>query len=888
MLEAGTQLGAYTILGPIGAGAMGEVYRARDARLRREVAIKVLPAAFGTDPERLERFEREAHVLASLNHPHIAAIYGFEEAGGVRALVLELVDGATLAERLRRGPLAIPEARAIASQIVDALDAAHERGIVHRDLKPANVKITQEGTVKVLDFGLAKSAILDVDSPLVSTATQGLTREGSLVGTPAYMSPEQARGRSLDKRTDIWSFGCVLYELLTGRRAFARETLSDTIAAILEREPDWNALPVATPPGVRRLLRRCLEKDLKWRLRDIADARVDLDDPLPTGAPESAAKAGIARLSAPLVAAALIAALATAIVFGLVVWKQRAAQTPRSATASTVPAQLTSYGGTEAGGTLSPDGKSFVFVSDHGGTPDIWLRQVAGGEPVRLTNDAAEEADLAYASDGETIYFTRFDAGTPAIWRVGALGGQARKVISGVRAPAPSHDGQLAYYGSVKGYYTLSISGVDGSATRLLAQNLLGVEQSSPAWSPDGLRIAYKNGGLFEPRNLWVVEVGTGRSRQVTRFTLGNEGISSMVWLSDSRHMVVSYVPMARQQAAEDLGILDTIDGSVERLTMNVTDGLLNPSLSSDGSRLIATARRFSRELWKVPLGSDPDANGRAAVRVLDNSYDPMWTFVSRDGRTLLYNNSNVGSRNLWTMPLDRTAPPRQVTTIPGATVSHSSLSPDGTRVAFASTAAGNSDIWTQNVDGSDLRQLTNDRAADSWPVWSPDGQWIVFASLRGGSWETRRIPSAGGASEKLFDGFFRGDWIPQPSGSGTWIVTSAAGIVVGPSSGIRLLDVERRAVLWEDPRPGGGLSLPVFSPDGRSISLPLQESRDRDAIWIYDTATGKARLGARFAQPFRIFFRANWVDGGKAVVVNRYQNISHIVLFDRFWSARR
>jgi dipeptidyl aminopeptidase/acylaminoacyl peptidase len=258
-----------------------------------------------------------------------------------------------------------------------------------------------------------------------------------------------------------------------------------------------------------------------------------------------------------------------------------------------------------------------------------------------------------------------------------------------------------------------------------------------------------------------------------------------------------------------------------------------------------------------------------------------MWTFVSRDGRTLLFNSPLTGSRNLWTMPLDRSAPPRQITTTAGNAVTHSSLSPDGLRVAFASSVTGHSDVWTQNVDGSDARQLTNDEAADSWPVWSPDGRWIVFSSIRDARFETWRVPSAGGAAEKIIDGFFRGDWVPQLTGSGTWIVTSAG------LDGVRLLDVERRSVVWQtklEPLGQGRFSMPLFSPDRKSISIPVSETRDRDAVLILDAATGKHRVAVRFPEPFSIFFRASWVDDGKAVVVNRYETTSHVVLFDRFW----
>ena len=275
------RIGAYQIQTLLGVGGMGEVYRARDTRLGRDVAIKILSRTFTSDPERRARFEREARMLASLNHPHIGAIYGVEHVDGIQALVLELVEGPTLADRLQQGPLAVAEALVLARQIADALDAAHEKGIIHRDLKPANIKITSDGVVKVLDFGLAKAAIGDgsmahlTQSPRMAS---GGTREGVIVGTPTYMSPEQARGLAVDKRTDVWSFGCVLYELLTGRVAFKGQTVTDTLAAVLERQPAWEALPESTPAAVRRLLGRCLEKDRKQRARDIGDVRLDLDD----------------------------------------------------------------------------------------------------------------------------------------------------------------------------------------------------------------------------------------------------------------------------------------------------------------------------------------------------------------------------------------------------------------------------------------------------------------------------------------------------------------------------------------------------------------------------------------------------------------------------------
>ena len=472
-------------------------------------------------------------------------------------------------------------------------------------------------------------------------------------------------------------------------------------------------------------------------------------------------------------------------------------------------------------------------------------------------------------------------ASSTSIWRIGALGGQPRKVLNQARAPAISPDGRsIAWFApEPDGFFSLVLSALDGSGRRVFAENVQPVVEVSPAaWSSDGSRVAYTSGGLFAPRNVFVVEVADGSSRQVTRFTRSQEGPNTVAWLPDNRHLVVSYSASTRAQGASDLGVLDSATGSITRFTTNVAQGFNTPSLSTDGSRMLVSANSPQREVWRVPFGPDAQDNGRAAVRLVDAALDPMWTFVTRDGKTLLFNNALVGSRNLWTMPLDGSSRPRQITSMAGDAITHASLSPDGTHVAFASSATGNSDVWVQNVDGSDLRQLTNDAPAEAWPVWSPDGQWIMFASLREGTWETRQIRPAGGPSERVVDGFFRGDWVTKADGSGTWIVSSMQG------GGLRLLDGERRTVVWQDWQPGN--AMPIFSPDRKSVSIAYRESRDRDAIWVYDVATGTKRVAVRFPQQFHISFRANWVDDGRAFIVNRFESTSHIVMFDGFWKA--
>jgi serine/threonine protein kinase len=321
-LPAGTLLGPYEILCAIGAGGMGEVYEARDNKLGRNVAIKVLPEAFAHDRDRLSRFEREARMLAALNHPNIATIFGLEQSHDVNYLVMELVPGQTLAERLRAGPLAIEEALEIGRQIAEGIEAAHEKQVIHRDLKPANVKVTPDGRVKVLDFGLAKALEADAEQDLQSapTLTSMGTEDGRILGTPTYMSPEQARGKPVDKRTDIWAFGCVLYELLAGQRAFQADTVSDTLARILEREPDWKLLPAATPAKVRELLRRCLEKDVNRRLRDIGDGRIELLDALTDTKHQDVSYEGRFKVTRRTAIGGLAGAAAVAAGVGASVW----------------------------------------------------------------------------------------------------------------------------------------------------------------------------------------------------------------------------------------------------------------------------------------------------------------------------------------------------------------------------------------------------------------------------------------------------------------------------------------------------------------------------------------------------------------------------------------
>jgi eukaryotic-like serine/threonine-protein kinase len=553
----GQRIGGYEILGLLGAGGMGEVYRARDTRLGRDVAVKVLPRVFSADLERLARFEREARLLAALNHPHIGAIYGVEEADGIHALILELVEGPTLADRLRRGPLPIADVLPIARQIVGALEAAHDRGIVHRDLKPANIKLKVRGAppprtengrlerrlsaadiaecdVKVLDFGLAKAAVGDVESPDRSqapTRSQGGTVEGLVLGTASYMSPEQARGHAVDARTDIWAFGCVLYEMVTGQAAFPGGTLADTLAAILEREPDLAKLPATTPPGIRHLLPWCLAKDPKRRLRDIGDALPDLD--AVSTRVSAPARAGSSVGPGNLLWGLLLGAIATAV--AVAVWVGRPASAPDIPSFSRA-LRLTTTPAHEFGPAISPDGKWVAYLSDARGTADVWVRFVAGGEPANLTASTPLEIQarsaiggLDISPDGTSIAVqARPKDGTRATfdtWLIPApLGGTPRRLVETAGALRWSPDGTRIVYvrpGETRGDAIVVADANGGNAREVVAARG-GWHTHWPAWSADG-RFIYFSQTLAtwngEPSEILRVAAGGGNVEAIVRTT---------------------------------------------------------------------------------------------------------------------------------------------------------------------------------------------------------------------------------------------------------------------------------------------------------------------------------------------------------------------------------
>ena len=616
LLNAGHRLGVYEITTHLGSGGMGEVYRARDTRLQRDVAIKVLPDLFTQDPGRLARFEREAQMLASLNHPHIAGIYGVEDAGPVRGLVLELVEGSTLAEHIARGPLAVPEALAIAAQIADALEAAHSAGIVHRDLKPANIKVRPDGSVKVLDFGLAK--VVDAQnstesgqSPTITAATQ----IGMILGTARYMAPEQARGSSVDKRADVWAFGCVIYEMLTGRAAFPGDTITETLAAVLERDPDWSLLPASTPPAIHRLLRRSLQKDPRRRLRDVADARLEIDDvgsgtslePAPVGGGRSARGATVLGVGFGALMGAVVA-LSTSYF--------RQDSTPPSPDFARI-VRLTTGPDREVGPAISPDGKWVAYVSDREGSANIWVKFIAGGDASNLTagsgltiSSGTGIGGLEISPDGTKIAVMarpRETRGSFATWEVPApLPGVPHKLLEDSHLGARwSSNGQRMTFikaGSAAGD-ALFVANGDGTNRRELVPPRDGMHIHWPTWSADGyiyfLRTFVTQINL-DAGEIYRVDPDNGRPMepvvQTTRRAL------FPLWLSNPAGLVYAANPFTAELR---LWWRPESGGPPKLLTTGVGE-YAEPRASADGRTLVATLYDLRQSLTRIPVGTGP------------------------------------------------------------------------------------------------------------------------------------------------------------------------------------------------------------------------------------------------------------------------------------------
>jgi Tol biopolymer transport system component len=721
-LAPGTRLGPYEVIAAIGAGGMGEVYRARDTKLGRDVALKILPESFTHDPERLARFRREAHVLAALNHPHIGAIYGLDEADGRQFLVLELVDGESLDRRIARGPIPVDDTLAIAKQIAEALEAAHEKGIVHRDLKPANVALTTNGNVKVLDFGLAKateaagSASIDLTNSPTITSPAMMTGVGMILGTAAYMSPEQAKGRLADKRSDVWAFGCVLFEMLSGRRAFEGDEITDVLAAVVKTEPDWSALPRETPWRVRDLLRRCLTKDAKQRVHDIADARIDLETALSEPATEAHGSAPAAGTHGRRWAVPawwlLVTAMAGAGLVG--VWSRHAVISPASPIRMVLdlpPDQKLA----ESDPAFSPDGRVLVYAAaDASGRQQLFLRALdqLGATPLVPQPESVLYRPF-FSPDGQWIGFCG-ETGLFKVPREGAR--QPQRVASGgsIRFGAWADDGAIVFIPDL-GRGLLRVPAAGGTPETLATPNAAAGEMGYgyPEVLPGSRRILY---ALLTTQGWSLAALSLDTHEQkilVPGATIGR------------------YVPSGHLVFAKEGGLL-AVAFDADRLEITGTPIPILANLPSNrwaGGRQPHFAVSASGSLAYV--AGQPDEGGRVALVDRKGTLTPLKDRSGQRPRFAPHGELVVvdSDAQIWVHDLARGGIRTRFTS--GAPHYVPVWTPDGTRVAFSSYKSHTANLsWAPTSDPSDEEPLVKEGNRQYPTSFSPDGQWLAYTEF--------------------------------------------------------------------------------------------------------------------------------------------------------------
>ncbi len=889
----GRQIGSYKILSRIGEGGMGEVYRARDTKLGRDVAIKVVAGVFLSDAERLARFEREARMLATLNHPHIGAIYGVEEAdpsagsgqAAVRALVLELVEGATLAERLASRPLPVQEALAVASQIAEAIEAAHEKGVIHRDLKPANIKITPDGSVKVLDFGLAKMFVEEGSGDGVSQAppiaiegSVDRTRDGLIAGTATYMSPEQARGNPVDKRTDIWAFGCVLYEMLTARPAFPGETVPDTIAAILERDADWGALPAQTPASIRRLLQRCLEKDPKRRLRDIGDARLEIEEALdaivsPGGV---AAEGAIPSRPKPARLAWWAAAVAGLLVIGgAATWQlQRSEYFWRNPLDGAKGERLTDFEGAEHHAAISRDGKFVTFLSDRDGTWDAWATQVGIDDLHNLTKGGVQELrnpgtrTVRFHPDGSSVILWGRTIGglVNAGWAVPTMGGPLRPYLPGISELDWSPDGRRIVYHPPTEGDPLFITELDEKSGRQIYVARKGFHNHFPVWSPDGAFIYFVHGlvhGLpLDKSDVWRIRPAGGEPERLTF----HDSRVTFPTLLDSRTLL--YLATDDEGSGPWIYAMDVNRRIHHRISTGVEE-YLSLAASADGQRLVATVSHSTAGLWRVPI-ADRVVDASGATRI------PLPTargLSPRAGRGyIIYRAPKAGTDGLMKL-VDGTSS-ELWSGADGRALGGPAISPDGQRLAFLVQRRGLTQLYVLNADGSGARQVAGELDVRGAPAWSPDGQWLAVAANRGGEPQLFKIPVSGGAPVLLVKEYSIDPvWAP----SGQFLVYSGAD--VGTTFSVKAVNADAT------PRPLPNLILTrgarrlVFLAKEDALVI-LKGDVSHKEFWLVNLETGRERQLTSLGREFALGDFDVSADG-REIIFDRARDESDIVVFD-------
>ena len=785
-LQAGTTLGPYTVTAQIGAGGMGEVYRARDTKLDRDVALKVLPEAFTADPDRLARFEREAKVLASLNHPNIGSIYGLEEAEGTKALVLELVEGPTLADRIKQGPIPLDEALPIAKQIAEALEAAHEQGIIHRDLKPANVKVKADGTVKVLDFGLAKAVTGDLpaaDFSQTATVTADGTRAGVILGTAAYMSPEQAAGRSIGHRTDVWAFGCVLYEMLTGRRAFESGDLSEVLAGVIKSEPNWDALPKLSPV-LGSFLKRCVHKDPKQRVQAIGDLRLALEGAFEApaaGAPGLTAAASSPRppwrRAVPLIASVLVVGIGA-----LFAGRMSVPEAPRQVIRSSHLLPEGTFFRNAAWNPIdiSSDGERFVYS----GLDGLVVRELDSLQERVIPNTASAAIGALFLSpDGQSVGF--FDFVDGQLMRI-AVNGGAPLTLTSLNIDVPPgavwDERGTILYGLRDGIWEVADSG--GEPRQVIAIEP-GEQADSPQRLPDGDRVLFALARTTGPNRWHEADIVVESLESGERRTIWSGGSSAR------------YVPTGHLVFSQD-DVLYAMPFDAEQLEVS---GVPTPVVEG------------------VRRAVGPEYGNGAAFYAF--SQQGTLIYVPSTGESTGLTTLGVADRNGQTEPLAMAA----------GTYDYPRASPDGRRVAFTTVYGDGTDISVYGIgSGTAPRRLTFG-GGSRYPVWSSDGERVAFQNVEGeGASIFWQAADGSGLEERLTTAEDGSIHVPDSfSSDGAWLSFTVSS---GNESAVWLLSVATGDAELLIAEPGARVSQSVLSPDDRWIAYQSTET-GQDEIFV-------------------------------------------------------
>ena len=849
-LAAGSKLGPYEIVAPLGAGGMGEVYRARDSRLGRDVAIKVIPDAFARDPDRLERFEREARSASALSDPHIVAVYDIGEHEGIRYFASELVEGPDLRAIIDRGPMPARRILDLGAQIAEGLAAAHEKGILHRDLKPENILVAKDRLAKIADFGLAKIADARVaDASQTPTAAANSTGTGIIMGTVSYMSPEQARGAPVDHRSDQFALGAMLYEMAAGRKAFLRPTAAETMTAILREEPEPLATAAPTSPApLRWIVERLLMKESHDRYdstRDLARELASVRDHLSAGSLSGAVapvapRAGRRFRPGPYLGGAIAGAILAAV--GFLAARRTALREP-------VRIRYLTYSGHDREPSVSPDGRTVAFSSDRDGRARIWLKQLDGGGEAPLTSGPGDILPR-FAPNGASVLFNRTDGVRTAVYRSAIVGGEAHKIADDAAEADWSPDGThivLVRLSDAGATTELSIVDATGSGERALAR-LPGRQFFHPRWSPEGGRISAvesASGGAL--KSLVIVDVGTGKVHE--RRLPGHPGlVSSAVWTADGREVVYS---LADSVAAVAVG------SAAEIVAQNVDTGRIRPlawcqesseilEILGEGSLVFDThaVRENLREL-ALPAGAAVPSSARWLTEGNATDRQPAY---SPDGKWIVFSSSRGGNLDLWKVSTEN-GEMRQLTD-DAAQDWDPAFSRDGRRLTWSSNRTGAFEIWTADADGSAARAVTHDHLDAENPAETPDGRWIVYMQGSGpkpGVWKVH--PDGTGAQLLL-----AGGQLPEVSPEGDRVVA------IG---GATLNEVEVVALRTADGKPDGfrlELSGGVFSlsriilgrarwmPDGKSILVVSRNDKGNFGIEAYPAAPGDRKGSGTWA----------------------------------------